>query len=134
MDGSPGERLEALRRRIDESPDIGAADAAKLHAFDEALEEVGERRHERLLRYCVALAEGAEPGLLAAALEDREAAEALVEWVFEAVENEEENRNFRVALRVFGKRLGEGDALPPSIGWIPTSVTPEFDTDPGHHV
>ena len=134
MDGSPSERIEELRQRIEESPDIGAADAAVLREFDDRLEGVGERRHERLLRYCVALAEGADSGLLAAALDDREAAEALVEWVFEAVENEEENRNFRVALRVFGKRLGDGDGLPPSIGWIPTSVTPEFDTDPGHHV
>lgn len=134
MDGSPSERIDGLRRRIEESPDIGAADAAVLREFDDRLEGVSERRHDRLLGYCVALAEGADSGLLAAALDDREAAEALVEWVFEAVENEEENRNFRVALRVLGKRLGDGDDLPPSIGWIPTSVTPEFDTDPGHPV
>lgn len=136
MESSPSERIESLRRRIGESPEIGESDAERLLEFSDRLTDTRDRRHERLLKYCAAMAEGAEDGRLAAALDDREAAESLVDWIFETIENEEENRNFRVALRVFGRKLGSGEdeELPPSIGWIPTSVSADFDPGPGHHV
>lgn len=136
MASSPSEQIESLRRRIRDSPEIGETDAERLLEFSDRLTDTRDRRHERLLKYCAAMAEGAEDGRLTAALDDREAAESLVDWIFETVENEEENRNFRVALRVFGRKMGsgDGDELPPSIGWIPTSVSTEFDPNPGHHV
>lgn len=136
MGSAPSEAIESLRRHIETSPDIAAADAERLLAFSDVLAETTkDRRHERLLEHGIVLAEGLDDGLLAAALEDREAAEKIVEWIVRTFDDDETNRDFRVVLRVFGKKLaGEGDELPDSIGWIPTHVSAEFDTSPGHHI
>ncbi|MFB6302044.1 MAG: hypothetical protein ABEH78_04205 [Haloferacaceae archaeon] len=124
---SPREEIEALREQIEDSPDIGDADAKRLLEFSDRLdEEKRDRRHEKFLRHCTRIAEEVDDGLLAASLEDREAAEEIVDWIFEAWDNEDVNRNFRVTLRVYGKLVSEGDdELPPSIGWVPTHTSPD---------
>ncbi|MFB6281442.1 MAG: hypothetical protein ABEH40_05445 [Haloferacaceae archaeon] len=130
----PEEKLEALRAHIEESDDIAEADAELLFEFDDRLAGTRVRRHEKLLRHCVILAEETEDGTLAASLTDREAAEEMMDWIFDARISEKANRNFRVALRVFGKKVSEGDddELPDSIGWIPTHTSPDYDSSPGH--
>ncbi|MFB6080672.1 MAG: hypothetical protein ABEJ81_06725 [Haloferacaceae archaeon] len=123
---APREEIETLRERVADSPDVGDADAERLIEFSDALDEAKrDRRHEKFLRHCVRIAEEVDDGLLAASLSDREAAEAIVDWIFEEWENEDVNRNFRVTLRVYGKLVSDGDEPPPSIGWIPTNTSPD---------
>jgi hypothetical protein len=123
----PREEIESLREQIADSPDIGEADADRLLQFSDRLdEEKRDRRHQKFLRHCVRIAEEVDDGLLAASLEDREATEAIVDWIFEEWDNEDVNRNFRVTLRVYGKLVSEGDDdLPDSIGWVPTNTSPD---------
>lgn len=123
----PREEIETLRRRIADSTDIGDADAERLREFSDLLDEQKrDRRHEKFLRHCTRIAEEVDDGLLAASLEDREATEEIVDWIFETWDNEDVNRNFRVTLRVYGRLVSEGDDdLPPSIGWVPTNTSPD---------
>lgn len=125
---SPREEIERLRERIADDPDIGDEDAERLLEFSDRLDGAKrDRRHEKFLRHCTRIAEEVDDGLLAASLSDREAAEEIVDWIFEAWDNEDVNRNFRVTLRVYGKLLSEGDddEPPDSIGWVPTHTSPD---------
>lgn len=123
---SPREEIETLRERIADSPDVADADADRLLEFSDALDEAKrDRRHWKFLRHCTRIAEEVDDGLLAASLSDREAAEEIVDWIFEEWDNEEVNRNFRVTLRVYGKLVAGGDDPPESIGWIPTNTSPD---------
>lgn len=136
MSPSPREKIEILREHVRESPDVADADADRLLEFSDLLDgDKSDRRHEEFLRYCAVLAEECDDGLLAASLEDREATEAILDWVFDEVGNAETNRNFRVALRVFAKYLSDGpkDECPPSVDWVPTATEPDYDSrNPGH--
>jgi hypothetical protein len=58
-----------------------------------------------------------EVGGVADALEDKEAAKDLLRWIHDNRTNEETNRDYRVALRILGRRVTEGDEPPnPSNG------------------
>lgn len=112
------------------------ADRDALLQFSDQLalhrETYGHHRHEKLLRQCIRIAEHA-PTSLVAALENKEAAEAIVQWIhdtYDPDETPETNQGYRVALRVFGRRLTDGDDLPPSISWITTSLPRHYDPSP----
>lgn len=92
--------------------------------------EYSTHRHLKLLRHCTIVAENV--GGLAAALEDREAAETIVRWIHREYDNEETNRDYRVALRVFGRRVsdGEDDEPPDSLAWIPSGTSSTYDPTP----
>lgn len=138
MSDTPREKIEALRQGIEVSPEIADEDAELLFEFTEAVDDdFSDRRHAKFLEYSTVMAEGVDDGLLARSLEDREATEEIVDWIFENYQNDEVNRNFRVALRVFAKRVSEGDddELPPSVDWVSTVTSPENVGDnPGHYV
>lgn len=138
MSDSPREEIETLRQHIEESPEIADNDADRLLEFSSRVDDhFRDRRHAKFLRYCTHMAEELDDDLLTAAFEDREATEEILDWIFRNHENDEVNRNFRVALRVFAKRVSDGadDELPPSISWVPTHTSPDHDTnDPGHLV
>lgn len=56
----------------------------------------------------------------------------MVTWINREYETEETNRDFRVALRVFGKHLAphdDGDP-PDSLDWIPSSTSSTYDPRP----
>lgn len=127
MSASPREEIETLRERIRDGSDVGDADAELLLEFSDLLDEdKSDRRHRTFLKHCTRMAEELDDDMLAAALDDREAAETVVDWIFETWDNEDVNRNFRIALRVFGKYVGDGeDEYPPSIDWIPTHTSPD---------
>lgn len=133
---SPQEKIEALRRQLEEDPDIGETDAERLREFSDRLDDATrEMRHEKLLRHGTIMAQELDDGLLTAALDDREATEEIVDWIHETFGNEETNRNFRVTLRVFAKHVGgDGDECPPSVDWVPTNTSGNYDTNPGHQV
>jgi integrase len=134
MANTPRNRIETLRARIDDSQDIADADADVLHAFSDRLDLLAQQysdyRHEKLLRHCVLIAEHCDDGQLAAALEDRDAAEGIVAWINTTYTNEETNRDYRSALRVFAKRVTDGDFVPDSIDWVPTSTSSDYDPTP----
>ncbi|MFB6085558.1 MAG: tyrosine-type recombinase/integrase [Halodesulfurarchaeum sp.] len=131
---APRDQLNNLLTRIQESDDISEPDREVLVDFYDALEllnaEYSDHRKLKLLRHVTIMAE--EVGGLAAALDDREAAEELVRWIHANYENEETNRDYRVALRVFGRRVVDdnGDETPDSLEWIPTGTSKNYDTKP----
>lgn len=73
---------------------------------------------------------------LNAALEDKEAAGKIVDWIHATYDNEETNRDLRSALRVFGKVLTNEDPTakdaspPPSLEWIPSTTSGTYDPAP----
>lgn len=142
-------RIENLQERIktrstlsdetpedDDYPRISDEDAEKLLEFSKQLDllnsEYSDYRHEKLLRHCVIMAE--EIGGLAEALEDRDVAEEIVRWInTERGTNEyaeETNHDYRVALRIFGKRTLKRAEVPESLEWIPTGTSNSHDPTP----
>jgi len=129
----PRQAIETLRERIEDSDDISDADAEVLLEFSDQLflrsSETGEHRHEKLLRHGTIIAENV--GGVAAALDDREAAEEIVSWIHETYGNEETNRDYRVAIRMIGRHASDGDDSPPeSIDWIPSGTSSNYDPKP----
>lgn len=119
----PEQTVKNLRDQLQNgSRDIDCdADRGILLHFSDQLalrrETYGYHRHEKLLRQCIRIAEHA-PTSIAAALEDKGAAEAIVRWIheeYDLAETPETNQGYRVALRVFGRRATDGDDLPSSI-------------------
>ena len=132
--GDPGSQIETLRERIETSEEIAAADREALLDFSDELyllqTEYGDHRHLKLLRHCTRIAE--HVGGLADALKDRDAAEEIVRWINRTYDNEETNRDYRIALRVFGRRTadGNGDDPPDSIKWVPSGTPRNYDPAP----
>jgi len=118
-------QIKNLRDRIETSSDISEEDKQKLLAFSDQLDllksEYTDHRHNKLLRHCTIMAEG--PGGLAEALEQRNAAEAIVRWINRNHDNEYTNHDYRTALRVFGKRVTDGEDPPESIEWVPSGTS-----------
>jgi hypothetical protein len=129
----PGRELETLREKL-KNGDRGGneEDRELLLDFDRAMRlirsEVGEHRSLKLLRHATRISE--EAGGLAQALEDRGAAEEIKIWIEETYENEETNRDYRMALRMVGKRTGDDDEIPDSLAWIPTGTSNDYDPRP----
>ena len=127
--------IDVLRDRIRTTEAIADADRDALIDFSDRLfllsTEYSDHRHEKLLRHCTRMAEG--PGGLADARTDQTAAEAIVRWINRTYDNEETNRDYRIALRVFGKRTTDGDSPPESIGWVSGQTSSSYDPrpDPG---
>lgn len=120
----------------DDSPRIRDDDAEALLEFSKQLDllssEYSDYRHEKLLRHCVIMAE--QVGGLAETLEDRDAAEDIVRWINteRSTENyaEETNQDYRVAIRIFGKRTLKSDEVPESLSWVPTGTSNSHDPSP----
>ena len=139
--GSPENQLETLRERIETSADISDDDRDVLVEFDDALtllnSEYSTHRHLKLLRHVTIIAEGA--GGLNDALNDRSAAKEIVRWIHRNYDNEETNQDYRVALKVFGRRVtddgvrNDPDEPPESLDWIPSGTSNNYDPapDPG---
>lgn len=129
--------IDRLRERIRGSPEISDDDRAALIDFSDEMfmlsTKYGDHRHEKLLRHCTRIAE--EVGGVSAALEEKEAAEKILKWINRTYDNEETNRDYRVAIRVFGRRTtSEGvdgpDSPPESIDWIPSGTSSTYDPAP----
>ena len=129
--------IEVLRDRIaDGDRDVSAIDRDALIDFSDALylrkSKCGDARHEKLLRHCTIIAENIGDGTLAASLDDREAAETIVRWIHTTYENEETNRDYRTAIRVFGRHTVDenGTEPPESLDWIPSGTSSNYDPAP----
>ena len=130
----PATQIENMRERIETSDEISDADRELLIEFSDELyllqTKYSDHRHLKLLSHCTNMAETV--GGLAEALEDRDAAEEIVRWINRTYDNVETNRDFRVALRVFGRRVtdGDDDDPPESIDWIPSGTPRNYDPAP----
>jgi integrase len=136
MPTDPAVRIDTLRSEIERGERGGTeADRAALLEFSDQLEllasEYSDYRHEKLLRYCTRMTE--ECGDFAAAVKDRDAAENLVRWINRTYDNEETNRDYRSALRVFGKRVTRSDETPEALAWVPTGTSANYDPVPSEH-
>lgn len=146
MVSRPDRGLDRLRDQLaDGERDVTERDAELLLAFDDRLRllpsEYSTERREKLLRHGVKVAES-DAGTLAAALHDRDAAEDLVRWVHDTHDPEETpetNKDYRIALRMIGKRLVEHGAvdtatddsgIPESLAWIPSTTSRSYDPRP----
>jgi integrase len=135
---SPEVQLENLRERIDTADDVTEQDREALLAFDDAVtllnSDYSTYRHVKLLRHMTILAE--RVGGIDAALTDREAAEEIVRWINRNYDNEETNQDYRVALKVFGRRVtddgvrNDPDEPPASLDWIPSGTSNNYDPAP----
>lgn len=133
-------QVETLRERIQNGErDVSEADTQALIDFSNQLklmrEKYGWHRHLKLLRHCTRMAE--HPGGLADALEQKEAAENIVRWIHSEYDNEETNRDYRVALRIFSKRVTDGDevptdddGIPKSVSWVSSETPQNYDPAP----
>lgn len=132
MDGEPRSRIEALRQRIEDSEAISDDDRENLLEFSRQVDllssEYSDLRHEKLLRHCTRIAENV--GGLADALEDREAAEDILQWINATYDNEETNSDYRTALRVFSYRVLKADEPPEAVAWVPTGTSQTYDPMP----
>ena len=130
----PGDQIDTLRARIEGSDEIVYDDREALLSFSDTLyllqTKYSDHRHLKLLRHCTRMAE--HVGGLADTLEDREATEAIVRWINRTYDNEETNRDYRVALSVFGRRTTDenGDEPPESIEWVPSGTSSNYDPAP----
>lgn len=69
-------------------------------------------------------------GILGGALEYRAVANMVVDWINENYDNEETNRDYRQALRTFGKEMYNEDGIAPSISWVSSSYPRNYDPTP----
>ncbi|AUV81206.1 integrase [Salinigranum rubrum] len=129
----PTRSLEILRsERIPESDQLSESDRKVLLDFSDEMflrkSDYSDHRHEKLLRHCTIIAE--KVGGLADALEDRDATKEIVRWVNREYDNEETNRDYRVALRVFGKHVTDGQEPPESISWVSATTSSSYNPEP----
>lgn len=134
----PSVQLDNLRVRIRTSGEIEDEDRERLLDFDDRLtllnSDYSDYRHLKLLRHCTIIAE--EVGGLHAALIDRKTAEEIVRWINREYENEETNQDYRVALKVFGRRVtdegvqNDPDEPPISLAWVPSTTSKNYDPAP----
>ncbi|MFB6178756.1 MAG: tyrosine-type recombinase/integrase [Halorientalis sp.] len=151
--------IEAIRERIrNPDPEDEGIDPEDYAEDRELLLEVstvmgryrtewGHERHQSVLKRLIILSWGGtdthgytedeiHDASLSAALEEREAAGEIVEWIHDTYTNEETNRDMRGALRTFGKVLANEDPTdkeaspPPSIDWIPATLPDNYDPVP----
>lgn len=139
----PKQSVETLRGKL-EAGERGGSDRDRevLLAFSDELmllrETYGWYRHRKLLRHCIRMSELADVDL-ADTLEDRAATKTVVQWIhdeYDLGETPETNQNYRVALRVYGRRVtddGVGDdpeMPPPSIDWVNSTLPNDYDPSP----
>jgi integrase len=130
-------QIENLRDRIEEA-DIIDKDREALFGFDDELTLLNSKysslRHLKLLRHCTIMAE--KVGGIEEALTNRDAAETIVRWIHRTYENEETNQDYRVALKVFGRRVtdegvqNDSEEPPASLAWIPSGTSKNYDPAP----
>jgi integrase len=133
---NPGNQIDTLRSKLEASKrDVDdETDREVLLEFSDELQllktKYTDHRHLKLLRHCTRMAE--HVGGLADALDDRDAAEDIVRWIHATYDNEETNQDYRVALKVFGRRVSDenGDDPPESLKWIPSTTSRSYNPSP----
>ncbi|KZN25590.1 integrase [Haladaptatus sp. R4] len=132
MTADPAGSIERLRNRVERSDTITPQDRENILAFSNRMallrSEYSDQRHEKLLGHITRMAEQIED--ISDALDDRKKAEDVVRWINRNYDNEETNKDYRIAFRVFAKRVTDGDDTPDSIDWIPSGYSNNYDPAP----
>ena len=153
MPPNPKPRLDALRRRVvgtdledgEQARDLCDADREALDEYARRLalapEDRSYYRQLKLLRRCVRMAEHVGP--LVETLDDRAAAERVIEWLNDEYYPEDVNdpdpgksiethQDYRVALKGFGRVMSDenGDDPPDSMTWISSGLPSNYDRMP----
>lgn len=136
---NPKAQIETLRDKL-ESGNRGGSDRDRdvLLEFSDEISllrsQYGHYRHIKLLRHLTRISEHAAPDL-ADCLTDKSATKSAVRWIhdqYDPHESPETNRDYRVSLRVFGRRVTDtaGDRPPDPIDWIPSTTPNDYDPTP----
>lgn len=136
MTDQPGNAINRCVERCQDREGMSAADADAILDAHRQMELLGASRlskshHSDVLVRSVKMAR--DVGGLAAALEERKAAEEIVRWIHRTYDNEETNRDYRKCLRAFGRHATQSDDPPDSIAWVPAGYSNTYDPapDPG---
>jgi hypothetical protein len=136
MTANPADAVETMREKLADGAydDVDEADAEILTEMSDQIRVLGpseysDHRHEFLLRRNLVLAR--EVGGVADVPDDRDTVEELVGWInAHKNDSEETNKDYRVALRAFGKIVTDGDDYPESVEWIPGGYPSNYDPAP----
>jgi site-specific recombinase XerD len=139
MAKDPEQARDRLVERINDGERGGSDDDRDtLLAFADALalqpHETGAYRQLKLLRHCTRMAE--EVGGLARSLHTRDAAEDIVRWIHDTYDNPETNKDYRVALKGFGRRVADEGVdddptePPASMAWISSRTPRNYNPEP----
>lgn len=137
-------QITIVRQKLEDGERGGSeADREVLLKFSDRLkllaEEYTDDRHIKLLRHLMRISENVEydGDVLADALVDREPAEAAVRWINDNYDNPETARDYRVSLRVLGRRVGDCEAvecddkgIPYSVAWISSKTPRSYNPSP----
>lgn len=134
--------IDRLRERIQSSSEICEADKDALLKFSDELEFLDvhytDDRHVKLLQHCTLLAGDSEkyepeelPDVAVSSSFDREeSVKNLGRWIQRNQNNEETKRDYRVALRMFGKRVTDGDDIPEPLQLLSSGTPRSYDPTP----
>jgi integrase len=135
--------LDRLKQQIAESDTLTDRDRENLLTFDDRMallrSDYSVSRREKHLRACTIMAGQAQRDSqddlpdteLSAALDSRDAAEELVRWIHEyRSDSEETNKDYRLALRAFGKHVTDGDDIPDTISWVSATYSNSYNPTP----
>jgi hypothetical protein len=135
MTDNPANAIETMIERLEDGTyDVSDDDREVLLELDKTIRLLGPskfstHRHEFLLRRGVVIAK--RVGGLADAVETREGAEEVVQWInTEQTGSPETNKDYRVALRNIGKLVTDGDDIPDTLSWIPAGYPENYDPAP----
>jgi integrase len=135
MTNDPEGALDRLRTQIETTDDLAEADREALLTFSQRLDllqsEYSTQRHEKLLRHCAIMAglaqridaEELPDARLVDALEDEDTRDELLAWINRRYDAPDTNRDYRVALRMFGRHVTDDDEVPDIFEDIPTGTS-----------
>ena len=137
MPRDPKVNLESLVERLENGDrDPSSADRDALLTFSEELmlrkQETGYYRHLKLLRHCTRIAEEVGDDVLTRSLTDREAVKQIVSWIHSTYDNKETNRDYRVAIKKFGRIMTDenGEEPPESMAFISSNTARDYHPEP----
>jgi hypothetical protein len=135
--------LDRLIQQIKESDTLTDRDRENLLAFNDRMallrSTYSDDRREKHLRACAIMAGQSQqysqdelPDTeLSAALDTRDVAEQLVRWIHaNRSDSEETNKDYRLALRAFGKHVTDGDDIPETISWVSGTYSNSYNPNP----
>ncbi|MFB6205630.1 MAG: tyrosine-type recombinase/integrase [Haloglomus sp.] len=135
MSDYPEATIARLVERAEASADMSEADAAVIFDAHDEIELLGRQEfsvasHETILMHAVKFA--VEVGGLHAAIRegDREATERIVRWINREYDNPETNKRKRTALRRLAALASDGEGMPDSVAWVPSTYPSTYDPAP----
>lgn len=140
-------KIEALHTRIETSDVLSPEDKDALHHLSSELgvHNYSVDRWVKLLQHCTMMAGDSEKyapdelpdpdlvDIIGESQQERDNAKKYVSWINATYDNEESKRDLRVALRMFGGHITQGDPedeKPSSVEWISADLPTDYDPKP----